>query len=134
MASIFRCLVVLLVVATCSAGDSLPDLFNAGGEVVFGQSAAFSGPAGALGNQMRLGIQAAFAEANGRRGLGVPSLGLIAYDDGYEPGPSANNTKKLIQEHGVFALIGEVGTPTSQVVGESRSPLQEESLGFVHTS
>ena len=34
------------------------------GQVVFGQSAAFSGPAQELGINMRLGIEAAFAEAN----------------------------------------------------------------------
>ena len=35
--------------------------------VLFGQSAAFSGPAGELGRNMRLGIEAAFAEVNARK-------------------------------------------------------------------
>jgi len=115
MLSLIRCFFVFAVGLPSIAGTAPPDWFNAGGEVIFGQSAAFAGAASALGVQMRLGIKAAFAEANGRRVSGVPSLGLISYDDGYEPGPSVNNTERLIKEHSVFALIGEVGTPTSIV-------------------
>ena len=39
------------------------------GRILFGQSAAFSGPAGQLGTDMRRGIEAAFQEANRRGGV-----------------------------------------------------------------
>ena len=93
---------------------SEPD--NAGvseGGILFGQSAAFSGPARELGINMRLGIEAAFAEVNRKGGVHGRQLSLISMDDTYEPEAAATNTRDLIQE-GVFALIGEVGTPTSR--------------------
>lgn len=82
--------------------------------IVFGQSAAFEGPAAALGTGMRQGIQAAFDEVNAKGGVNGRKLELIGYNDGYEPELSIQNTKKLIEQDEVFALIGPVGTPTSK--------------------
>ncbi len=91
--------------------------------ILFGQSAAFSGPAQELGINMRLGIEAAFAEANRSGGVHRRQLSLVSLDDTYEPGLAATNTKKLIDDERVFALIGEVGTPTSR----SATPLAADS-------
>jgi branched-chain amino acid transport system substrate-binding protein len=84
--------------------------------IVFGQSAAFDGPAAALGLGMREGILAAFNEANAGGGVNGHKLELVSYDDGYEPEKAIANTKRLIGENTVFALVGEVGTPTSNAV------------------
>lgn len=81
--------------------------------ILFGQSAAFSGPARELGLNMRLGIEAAFAEVNRAGGVHGRRLSLVSLDDTYEPEAAATNTTELIRQ-GVFALIGEVGTPTSR--------------------
>ncbi|MGB8277232.1 MAG: ABC transporter substrate-binding protein [Methylovirgula sp.] len=82
-------------------------------EIVFGQAAALEGPAAALGQGMRLGLLAAFAEANRLGGVHQRRLKLISLDDGYEPDKSIEVTKRLIDKDKVFALIGTVGTPTS---------------------
>ncbi len=82
--------------------------------VRFGQSAAFSGPAAELGRGMRLGIEAAFKEANDSGGVHGRRLELVTVDDGYEPEAAIRNTRRLIEEEGVFALVGGVGTPTSR--------------------
>ncbi len=82
--------------------------------VLFGQSAAFNGPAAELGRGMRLGIEAAFAEVNEAGGVDGRQLELRSLDDGYEPEGAIRNTRRLIEEEGVFALIGGVGTPTSR--------------------
>ena len=82
--------------------------------VLFGQSAAFSGPAEELGINMRLGIEAAFAEVNRNGGVHGRQLRLTSMDDTYEPEAAATNTRSLIEDSRVFALIGEVGTPTSR--------------------
>ena len=82
--------------------------------VLFGQSAALSGPAQELGSNMRLGIMAAFHEVNQRGGVHGRMLDLVSLDDAYEPEAAVTNTLQLIEEEGVFALIGEVGTPTSR--------------------
>jgi branched-chain amino acid transport system substrate-binding protein len=84
--------------------------------IVFGQSAALRGPAAALGLGMREGILAAFHEANAAGGVHGRKLELISYNDDYEPEVAIAKTNKLIEEDRVFALIGEVGTPTSKAV------------------
>src|SRR5215475_14638874 len=77
--------------------------------IVFGESAAFAGPAAALGLGLREGILAAFNEANSAGGIQGRRLELVSYDDGYEPEQAIANTKRLIAENGVFALVGEGG-------------------------
>jgi branched-chain amino acid transport system substrate-binding protein len=82
--------------------------------IVFGQAAPLAGPAAALGLGMQAGIQAAFEEANRAGGVNGRKLKLVSLDDGYEPDRAIAQTKKLIEEDKVFALIGPVGTPTSK--------------------
>ena len=84
------------------------------GTVMFGQSSALSGPAKALGEGMRVGITAAFEEANRAGGIHGRQLSLTTLDDRYEPEAAIANTNRLIGEKQVFALIGAVGTPTSK--------------------
>ncbi|MGI9520377.1 MAG: ABC transporter substrate-binding protein [Hyphomicrobiaceae bacterium] len=83
-------------------------------KILFGQSAAFKGPAAALGIGMRHGMLAAFLEANADGGIHGRKLELVTYNDGYEPEKAIANTIRLIDEDRVFALVGEVGTPTSK--------------------
>src|SRR5262249_31486413 len=75
-------------------------------KIVFGQAAALDGPAGALGQGMKVGIEAAFAEANKAGGVKGHKLELKSEDDGYEPNKSIEAVKKLINEDKVFALAG----------------------------
>jgi len=95
--------------------------------IVFGQVAALTGPATALGTGMREGILAAFAEANKAGGVQGRELILISMDDGYEPNNTMVGASKLINEDNVFALIGSVGTPTTNailpLIAETRIPL-----------
>ena len=82
--------------------------------IVFGQSAAFTGPAGQLGIGMNHGIQAAFDEVNRAGGVNGRRLELVTRDDTYEPELAVSNTTELIEVENIFALIGAVGTPTSR--------------------
>ena len=82
--------------------------------VLFGQSAAFTGPAQELGKEMRLGIEAAFHEANQAGGVHGRELKLESLNDAYEPEFAVSNTQRLIDNEKVFALIGVVGTPTAR--------------------
>jgi branched-chain amino acid transport system substrate-binding protein len=81
--------------------------------ILFGQAAALEGPSSALGQGMRQGILAAFAEINAKGGVHGRKLKLVSRDDGYDPDQSVVQTTKLIEEDKVFALIGAVGTPTT---------------------
>jgi ABC-type branched-subunit amino acid transport system substrate-binding protein len=82
-------------------------------KVVFGQAAALEGPASALGQGMKIGLEAAFAEANKAGGVKGRKLELKSVDDGYEPTKAIEAVKKLLEDDKVFALAGAVGTPTS---------------------
>lgn len=81
--------------------------------ILLGQSVALTGPAAQLGIQMRNGIKAYLDAVNAKGGVNGRKIELTTLDDGYEPARTVPNTKKLIAENKVFALIGYVGTPTS---------------------
>lgn len=94
--------------------------------LVLGQSCALSGPAQNLGREMRAGLRAALSLINDNGGIHGREIVLISRDDGYEPDEAVRNTKALISDDHVFALIGAVGTPTSMavvpIVNERRIP------------
>ena len=94
--------------------------------LVLGQSAALSGPAQNLGLEMRAGLLAAFSLINDNGGIKGREVVLLSRDDGYEPDKAVRNTKELIFEDQVFALIGAVGTPTAKavvsIVNEAKIP------------
>ncbi len=82
--------------------------------ILIGQSAAFTGPAAQLGIQMRAGANLWFDQVNGKGGINGRRIELKSRDDQYESALAAENTRKLIEEDGVFLLFAYVGTPTSQ--------------------
>lgn len=82
-------------------------------KIRLGQSAATSGPAAQLGIQMRAGLKLYFDWVNAQGGVYGRKIELLTLDDGYEADRAAANTKKLIDDEKIFALIGYVGTPTS---------------------
>jgi ABC-type branched-subunit amino acid transport system substrate-binding protein/tRNA A-37 threonylcarbamoyl transferase component Bud32 len=83
-------------------------------EVVLGISAPFNGPASALGHQMRVGLLTAFEDVNRRGGVAGRKIRLVPLDDGYEPDRAVANMEELFDKHKVFAVIGNVGTPTAE--------------------
>jgi len=113
--------------ALAVAARAEPGVFD--DHIVFGQSAAFAGPAAALGLGMRTGILAAFAEANAMGGVNRRQLELVSYDDGYEPERAIANTDRLLNDDKVFAILGEVGTPTSKAVQPIATDAQVPFIG-----
>lgn len=110
IAVLTTCALLLASVTTVTAEDGV-----GADTIVFGQAAVLDGPASALGLGMRFGILAAFDEVNRKGGVHGRKLELVSLDDGYDPDRSIVQTKKLIDEDKVFALIGAVGTPTTTV-------------------
>jgi branched-chain amino acid transport system substrate-binding protein len=84
-------------------------------EIKIGMSAVFSGPSRDLGQNMKLGVETAFQTANEAGGVHGRMLTLTALDDGYEATRAAVTMKDLLEERSVFAVVGNVGTPTSVV-------------------
>ena len=120
-----RSLLAVLMLALAQAANAQTGVFP--DKVVFGQAAVFSGPAAQLGIQMRNGIKAYFDHVNAQGGVHGRRLELVTEDDRYESAVAPAASKKLIEEHGVFALIGYVGTPTGvvhlPVVNQAKVPL-----------
>jgi ABC-type branched-subunit amino acid transport system substrate-binding protein len=83
-------------------------------EITLGMSAVFSGPSRELGENMKLGLETAFWSANSAGGVHGRKLRLVALDDGYEASRVAATMQDLFERR-VFAVIGNVGTPTSVV-------------------
>src|SRR5437867_2971959 len=105
-----RMLTATLLGLTAAVGHADPGVTAS--TILIGESAAFSGPASELGNDMRAGAQAYFRVVNAAGGVNGRKIELRMLDDGYESDRAAANTKKLIDD-GVFLLFGYVGTPTS---------------------
>jgi ABC-type branched-subunit amino acid transport system substrate-binding protein len=64
---------------------------------------------------MKAGVEAAFGAANAAGGVHGRRLRLLALDDGYEPERTRAVMRELLEDRKVFAIVGNVGTPTAQV-------------------
>lgn len=96
---------VLLCAAPARAEPGVTDK-----AILLGQSAVFSGPVAETGNNYRRGIELYFAQANKAGGINGRQLQLVALDDAYDPKRTVENTRALIDDKKVFALIGYVAT------------------------
>jgi serine/threonine protein kinase/ABC-type branched-subunit amino acid transport system substrate-binding protein len=84
-------------------------------EIRIGMSAVFSGQSRELGQNMKLGVETSFQAENDKGGVHGRKLVLTALDDGYEAERAASTMKELLVEREMFAIVGNVGTPTSAV-------------------
>jgi ABC-type branched-subunit amino acid transport system substrate-binding protein len=84
-------------------------------EINVGMTAAFTGPTAELGREIKNGIASYFQYLNNNGGIKGQKLNLIVKDDGYEPERAAINMRALIEQDGVVAVLGNVGTPTAVV-------------------
>jgi ABC-type branched-subunit amino acid transport system substrate-binding protein len=84
-------------------------------EIVVGMASPFSGANRELGRGMKAGVEAAFADVNAAGGIHGRGLRLVAEDDGYEPTRTPAAMKQLLEVERVFAVVGNVGTPTAAV-------------------
>lgn len=83
--------------------------------ITFGTTTAYSGPSSELGHNMTVGIRACFASVNDEGGIHGRRLELRVLDDGYDPDRALANMVELFDRRQVFAVIGNVGTPTARV-------------------
>ena len=84
-------------------------------EIVLGMASPFSGANRELGRGMRAGVEAALAEVNAAGGVHGRKIRLVTVDDGYEPSRTLPAMKQLVEHDRVFAVVGNVGTPTAAV-------------------
>src|SRR5690606_16311225 len=87
-----------------STGAQAQDAMQAA--IVIGQSAPLSGPAAQLGVDFNYGANLHFYEVNRQGGVHGRRIELRVLDDRYEPQRTVENTRRLIEEDKVFALMG----------------------------
>jgi branched-chain amino acid transport system substrate-binding protein len=74
--------------------------------ILVGQSASLTGGQARYGQDVRDGIEAAFAAVNAKGGVRGRPLQLVSLDDGGTKATVLANTRVLVEQHKVAALIG----------------------------
>jgi ABC-type branched-subunit amino acid transport system substrate-binding protein len=123
--------VLVLVALAVAAVDAAPARAQQGvsdTEIVLGCSNSFSGPLAYTGEQAtRFGVDLYFKVVNDGGGIHGRKVRTIYYDDGYKPQEAVANTRKLVEQDGIFAVIAPQGTPpvmaTLDYLEERRVPL-----------
>ena len=82
--------------------------------IVIGQSAPLSGANAELGNDIRNGALAYFRKVNEAGGVHGRKIELASLDDANAVPRAEENTKKLVEEQGVFALFGYASATLSR--------------------
>jgi branched-chain amino acid transport system substrate-binding protein len=83
--------------------------------IKIGQTAPLSGPFSVSGNVAKAQITF-FKMINDAGGVNGRKIDFVVYDDGYNPAKTVEQTRKLIEEDGVFLMFGSTGTPTNLAV------------------
>jgi ABC-type branched-subunit amino acid transport system substrate-binding protein len=100
--------------------------------ITLGMSVPLSGPNGAYGVDMRQTIEAYFESINKGGGVRGRRLELIALDDGYETERTVANTKALIKDKNVFALLSFYGSsPTTEAMNKVFGPAKVPLVGTI---
>src|SRR5215471_2568402 len=98
--------------------------------IVFGQVAALEGPAQALGQGMREGLLAAFAEVNRAGGVAGRQLELKSADDSYEPQKTIA-TEAKVPFIGPFTGAEFLRTPYKRYVVNIRTSYFQETQALI---
>lgn len=80
--------------------------------ITVGNTAVLAGPLAFVGLPFSYGMRAAFEEFNEAGGVNGRTIEYVNKDDGFDGTQGLINTRALIQEDEVFALVGHFGTPT----------------------
>ena len=100
--------------------------------VTLGMSSPFSGPNGAYGQDMKNVITAYFDQINKAGGINGRKIDLVPLDDGYETDRTVANSKKLIDESKVFALLQYYGSsPTTKAMNDVFGPAKVPLVGTI---
>ena len=99
--------------AACMAAPALAEkLYDAGAsdtEIRLGMSMPFSGPAASYGTVGRV-AEAYFRMVNEKGGINGRKVTLFTYDDQYSPPKTVEVTRRMVEQDGVLAVVGTLGT------------------------
>jgi branched-chain amino acid transport system substrate-binding protein len=104
-----------IVVAFSLSADAAEKKYGPGvtdAEIKIGQTMPYSGPASAYGTVGRLET-AYFEMINAGGGVNGRKINLISLDDSYSPPKAVEQTRRLVEQDEVLAIVGQLGTLTS---------------------
>jgi branched-chain amino acid transport system substrate-binding protein len=85
------------------------------GEIAIGQTNPYSGPLASYSTQGR--VQAAYyTMINEQGGVNGRKIKFSSLDDGYQPPKTVEQTRKLVEDDQVAAIVGSMGTPTNTAI------------------
>ena len=93
-------------------------------EIKIGQTTAYSGAASAY-STIAKAEEAYFNMINARGGVKGRKIKFLSVDDAYSPPKTFEQTRKLVEQDGVVAILNPLGTPTGLVV---RKYLNEKKI------
>ena len=96
--------------AASARADSTPGVTDT--EIKIGQTMPYSGPASAYGVIGKADL-AYFKMINEQGGVNGRKITLISLDDAYSPPKTVEQTRKLVEQEEVLAIVGTIGTPTN---------------------
>lgn len=102
-----RAAVALLVLGLAGAAQA---------QILIGQPTGVTGPVAAGVGENLQGIHLYLDHVNAQGGVNGEQIKLITLDDKFDPRLTADNARKLIEDHKVVALFMTRGTPNSQAV------------------
>jgi branched-chain amino acid transport system substrate-binding protein len=113
-------LALAIVASCCTASAQSSDRKYGPGvtdqEIRLGQTVPYSGPVSAAAALGR-GALAYFEKVNRERGgVNGRKIKLISLDDAYSPPKAFEQTRKLVEEEGILAIVGSAGSPTGVAV------------------
>jgi branched-chain amino acid transport system substrate-binding protein len=97
--------------------DYKPTQGISNGTITVGTVRPAEGPY-AIYDTVTKGIEKYFASVNSKGGVKAGDgktykLNLVKEDDGYDPGRTPGVVKQLVEQDGIFAMVGQIGTETS---------------------
>ena len=97
------------------AGDRQYGTGASDSEVKLGQTVPYSGPASAFSSYGRV-FTGYFQMINEAGGINGRKINVLSFDNGYSPPKALEQTRKLVEQDGVLADAGTVGTPPNSVI------------------
>jgi branched-chain amino acid transport system substrate-binding protein len=103
---------LLLPSGVVAAADKSYEPGVSDSEIKLGQSIPYSGPASAFSVVGRVQV-AYFKMLNAQGGINGRKVELISLDNGFSPPKAVEASRKLVEDVGVLAEAGTLGTPTN---------------------
>ena len=114
----WQAIIAAAVISVTSAAGAADKKYGPGvtdTEIKLGQTSPYSGPASAYSVIAKAQL-AYFKMINDQGGINGRKINLISIDDAYSPAKTVEQTRKLVEQEEVAAILNPLGTPTGLAV------------------